>query len=145
MAITKGGELPQQLLADILLLITWYRFGVTCTGWLLVVLGFNATLTAKVISWRSVTHMCFLAFHTSTNTNVRSKGTMCFCRGEWQKYARKKVRLNQGLNSQPPGHEFDSLITEKNLKNSSNVNQTITCTSITADECFKDVSLKSVL
>ena len=30
-------------------------------GWL-VVSGFNATLTAKVISWRSVTHMCFLAF-----------------------------------------------------------------------------------
>ena len=30
-------------------------------GWL-VVLGFNATLTAKVISWRSVTHMCFLAY-----------------------------------------------------------------------------------
>ena len=28
----------------------------------LIVLGFNATLTAKVISWRSVTHMCFLAF-----------------------------------------------------------------------------------
>ena len=31
-------------------------------GWLLVVLGFNATLTAKIMSWRSVTHMCFLAF-----------------------------------------------------------------------------------
>ena len=30
-------------------------------GWL-VVLGFNTTLTAKIISWRSVTHMCFLAF-----------------------------------------------------------------------------------
>ena len=30
-------------------------------GWL-VVLGFSATLTAKVKSWRSVTHMCFLAF-----------------------------------------------------------------------------------
>ena len=30
-------------------------------GWL-VVLGFNSTLTAKVISGRSVTHMCFLAF-----------------------------------------------------------------------------------
>ena len=30
-------------------------------GWL-VVLGFNATLIANVISWRSVTHMCFLAF-----------------------------------------------------------------------------------
>ena len=28
----------------------------------LVVLRFNATLTAKVISWRAVTHMCFLAF-----------------------------------------------------------------------------------
>ena len=28
----------------------------------LVVLGFNSTLIAKVISWRSVTHMCFLAF-----------------------------------------------------------------------------------
>ena len=30
-------------------------------GWL-VVLGFNATLAAKVISWRMVTYMCFLAF-----------------------------------------------------------------------------------
>ena len=29
-------------------------------GWL--IRGFNDTLTAKVISWRSVTHMCFLAF-----------------------------------------------------------------------------------
>ena len=28
----------------------------------LLVLVFNATLTAKVISWRLVTHMCFLAF-----------------------------------------------------------------------------------
>ena len=28
----------------------------------LVVLGFNATLTAKVISRQSKTHMCFLAF-----------------------------------------------------------------------------------
>ena len=30
-------------------------------GWM-VVLGFKATLTAKVISWRSVMHLCFLAF-----------------------------------------------------------------------------------
>ena len=29
---------------------------------LLVVLKFNATLTATVMSWRSVTHMCLLAF-----------------------------------------------------------------------------------
>ena len=32
------------------------------SSWLVVVLGFNATLTARVISWRSATHMCFLAF-----------------------------------------------------------------------------------
>ena len=30
-------------------------------GWM-AVLGFNATLKARVISWRSVKHMCFLAF-----------------------------------------------------------------------------------
>ena len=36
----------------------------------------------------------------------------CFCRGERQKYARKKVRLNQVSNSQPPGHESDMLTTE---------------------------------
>ena len=31
-------------------------------GRTMVVLGFNVTWTAKVISWRSVMHMCFLAF-----------------------------------------------------------------------------------
>ena len=36
----------------------------------------------------------------------------CFCRGERQKYARKKSRLNRGSNSQPPGHESDMLTTE---------------------------------
>ena len=36
----------------------------------------------------------------------------CFCRGERRKYARKKVRLNRGWNSQPPGHESDTLTTE---------------------------------
>ena len=33
----------------------------------------------------------------------------CFCRGERQTYARKKVRLNRESNSQPPGHESDTL------------------------------------
>ena len=33
-------------------------------GWL-VVLGFNATLTAKVISWRSATHQSFHNYRTS--------------------------------------------------------------------------------
>ena len=33
----------------------------------------------------------------------------CFCRGERRKYAGKKVRLNRGSNSQPPGHESNTL------------------------------------
>ena len=36
----------------------------------------------------------------------------CFCRGERQKYAGKKSRLNRGSNSQPPGHESNTLTTE---------------------------------
>ena len=36
----------------------------------------------------------------------------CFCRGERQKYAGKKSRLNWGSNSQQPGHESDTLTTE---------------------------------
>ena len=36
----------------------------------------------------------------------------CFCRGEKPKYAGKKSRLNRGSNSQPPGHESDTLTTE---------------------------------
>ena len=36
----------------------------------------------------------------------------CFCRGERQKYAGKKSHLNWGSNSQPPGHESDTLTTE---------------------------------
>ena len=35
-----------------------------------------------------------------------------FCRGERRKYARKKSRLNRGSNSQPPGHESDTITTE---------------------------------
>ena len=65
--------------------------GKASVGWL-VVLRFNATLTAKVISWRSVTHM-FPGFLTPV-------------------LARKKFRLNRVSNSQPPGHESNSLTTE---------------------------------
>ena len=36
----------------------------------------------------------------------------CFCRGERRKYTGKKSRLNRGMNSQPPGHESDTLTTE---------------------------------
>ena len=35
-----------------------------------------------------------------------------FCRGERRKYAGKKVCLNRGSNSKPPGHESDTLTTE---------------------------------
>ena len=35
-----------------------------------------------------------------------------FCRGERQRYAGKKVRLNRGSSSKPPGHESD---TQKNF------------------------------
>ena len=82
-----------------------------------VVLRFNATLTANVISWRPVTHMCFLTFsHQYTNTNFFPKPPTtfltCFSRGERRKYARKKFDLNRGSNSQPKGYEFDTLSTE---------------------------------
>ena len=43
----------------------------TNDGWL-VVLGFNATLTAKVQSWWSVMHMCFLAFSKQHKHNFLS-------------------------------------------------------------------------
>ena len=91
------------------------------TAWLtfmmVVALGFNATLTAKVISWRSVTHMCFLAFLTPVLTQLffpkpPTTFLICFCRGERRKYAGKKSRLNRGSNSQPPGHESGTLTTE---------------------------------
>ena len=70
------------------------------------VLGFKATLTDKVIPWRSVTHM-FPGFLTPVLTRISFQS-----RGERRKYAGKKVRLNRISNSQPPGHESDMLTTE---------------------------------
>ena len=58
-------ELSKQSLTSSLVLMKPRTFVNKCTVsmvWWLVVLGFNATLTAKVMSWRSVMHMCFLAF-----------------------------------------------------------------------------------
>ena len=56
-------------------------------------MGFNATLTANVISWRSVMHMCFLAFsHTSTNTTFLSKATNYFSHMLLQKWEAKICR-----------------------------------------------------
>ena len=74
-------------------------------------------LTAKVISWRSVTHTCFPGFLTPVLTQLffpmpLTTFLTCFCRGERRKYAGKKSHLNQGSNSQPKGHESDTLTTE---------------------------------
>ena len=68
--------------------------------------------TVKVISWQSVTHMCFLAFSQLFFPKPPSTFLTCFCRGERRKYARKKTCLNRGSNSQPPGHESYTLTTE---------------------------------
>ena len=37
---------------------------------------------------------------------------ICLCRDERRKYAGKKVRLSRKSNSQPPGHESDTLTFE---------------------------------
>ena len=81
----------------------------------LVVLGFNATLTAKVISQWLVTHM-FPGFLTPVLKQLYFPKPLttfltCICRGKRQKYFGMKVCLNQGSNSQPPGHESDRLAT----------------------------------
>ena len=90
----------------IVLLLTFYsidtHFDTSATGWL-VVSGFNATLTAKVILLQSVTHMCFLAFSHQYLKQIffpkpPTTFLTCFCRGEWRKYAGKESPLNQGSN-----------------------------------------------
>ena len=67
----------------------------------LVVLGFNATLTSKIISWRSLTHMCFLAFSHQYQHNFFSKPLTtfltCFSRGERRKNAGKKSSPQPGI------------------------------------------------
>ena len=79
----------------------------------LVVLGFNANLTAKVISWQLVTHYVFPGFLTPLFfPKPLTTFLKCFCSGERQKYTRKKSRFNRGSNSQPPSHESDTFTTE---------------------------------
>ena len=78
----------------------------------LVVLGFNATFTAKVIHGAHV----YPGFLTPVLTPLSSKATNYFshflCRGGRQKYPGKEVHLNRVSNSQPSGHESDMLTTE---------------------------------
>ena len=80
-------------------------------------IGFNSTLTTKVISLRSVTHMCFFCFLTPVKhifffPKPPTTFLTCFCRGKRRKYAGKKSRLNRGSNSQAPGNESDTLTIE---------------------------------
>ena len=73
----------------------------------------------------------------------------CFCRGERQKYAGKKSHLNQGSNSQPPGHESDTLTTEPPRRGrpiGSRLSKTASCTTSMHNQCtctFK-VSIQQV-
>ena len=55
----------------------------------------------------------------------------CFYRGERRKYAGKKSRLIRGSNSQPPGHQSDTLTTEPTGRGS------FTCTSIMTEMILK--------
>ena len=84
--------------------------------WWLVVLGFSATLTAKVISWQSPKHWLSWLSHTNTITTFFPKTPptflICLSRDERQKYARNKVCLDLVSNSQPPGHDSDTLTIE---------------------------------
>ena len=68
-----------------------------------IVLGFNTTLTAKVISQLSMTHV-FPGFLTpilaQLSSTALSTFLTCLSRGERQNYARKKVRLNSNSNHQ---------------------------------------------
>ena len=84
----------------------------------LVVLGFNATLTAKVIIIMAAgdAHV-FPGFLTQVLTQLifqKPPATFlrCFCRDERRTYAEKKVHFNRGSNSKPADHEFDRLTAE---------------------------------
>ena len=82
-----------------------------------IVLGFNATLTAKIIIMAVGDAHVFPGFLTPVLLKLffqkpPTAFLTCFCRDERRKYARKKVCLIRGSNSQPSGHESDMLTTE---------------------------------
>ena len=84
------------------------------SNWLLV-LGFNATLTGHIMAVGDA--YVFPGFLTPVLAQLLfpkppTTFNTYFCRGERRKKAGKKSRLNWGSNSQPPGHESDTLTTE---------------------------------
>ena len=84
-----------------------------CTNCIcLFLLEFNAILTAKVVSWRPVTHLCasWLS-QTCTETTVLSKATDYYShtsdvRGE--KTLERKFSPNWLSNSHPPGQKSNT-------------------------------------
>ena len=84
------------------------KLSLALQNWLdwLVVLEFNATLTAKVISWLSVKHMFFLAFSHSTNTTFISKATDYFSRMLLQRW---EAKIRRKESSSQPGIELTAL------------------------------------
>ena len=66
----------------------------------------------------------------------------CFCRGERRKYAGKKVCNNRGSNSQPPGHESDTLTTEPRGRKIRVTWQVLTCTILMGVLCFISKNIK---
>ena len=102
----KVGILSQKLIGWLVVLgfnatlttkvISWRSVMHMC--WL-VVLGYNATLTTKVISWRSVTHCVSWLSHTSTNTTFLSKATNYFSHMLLQRWQAKVHR--KGSSPQP--------------------------------------------
>ena len=81
-------------------------------GWL-VVLGLNTTLTAKVISWWSVTHTCFLAFLMPVLTQLSFQShQLLFLHASAEVRGKNYLERKFVSNSQPPGYESAKLTTE---------------------------------
>ena len=78
----------------------------TLVGCWLVVLRCNATVTAKVISWRSVTHMCFLVFSHQYLHKFLSKATDYFSHMLQQRWEAKVCREES---SPQPGLELTTI------------------------------------
>ena len=85
-------------------------------SWLFV-LGFNATLTTKVTSWPSVTHMCFLAFSfQNCNTTFLSKATNYFSHMLLQK-REAKIRRKKFASTGDRSHSHQVMSPTRSLLN----------------------------
>ena len=118
---------PKEYICEICKLyhLQFKSYGQVLSGQWLVVLRFNATLTAKVISWRLVTHMCFLLIHTSTNTNFFPKPPTIFLTSAMVRdentmeinftSTRSQIRIHQVMSPtrSPPNHPGGAILADK--------------------------------